>query len=103
MSEKRKISVTGLILAFFVCSGYASSGDETAADAGTGQPTTVAADGPPPRDTLVCRRYRTVGSHMPVRVCRTIAEMEADRAAVQDSMGMLGTMGGSEPKPKTSH
>jgi hypothetical protein len=47
---------------------------------------------------IVCRRYRTVGSHLPKRVCKTRREMEEEQREALESVGPLRTMGGDEPK-----
>jgi hypothetical protein len=39
------------------------------------------------RDELVCRREHVVGSHFKKTVCRTRAEIEAERRSAQDAMG----------------
>ena len=54
------------------------------------------------RDDVICRRQRTVGSHVPVRVCQTRGQMERDREAALNEVGMLRTMSGdlrSAPPP----
>lgn len=38
------------------------------------------------RDRVVCRRERPVGSHMPRTICRTVAEIEAEREAAQETI-----------------
>lgn len=43
---------------------------------------TTTADG----SDIVCRRERTIGSNMPQRVCRSRAELEADRETVRDTI-----------------
>lgn len=55
--------------------------------------------GRPPEDELICRRQRPVGSHVPVHICRTRAQVEADREAALNEVGPLRTMGG-EPMKK---
>lgn len=52
-----------------------------------------------PNDEVICRRQRVVGSHLPVRVCKTRAQMERERAAGARAMDDLRTMGGNEPRP----
>lgn len=56
----------------------------------------------PPMDPneVVCKRQRPIGSHIPVTVCRTRAQMEADREAALRATGPLRTMGG-RPGPAT--
>lgn len=39
------------------------------------------------RDELVCRREHVVGSHFKKTVCKTRAEMEAERRSAQDALG----------------
>jgi hypothetical protein len=48
------------------------------------------------KDEVVCRTQRAVGSHIPRRVCRTRAEMEAAQKAAIETAGPLRTMGGDE-------
>ena len=55
--------------------------------------------GQPPKDEIICRRQRTVGSHVPVHICRTRAQVEADREAALRAIGPLRTMSGDLPKP----
>jgi len=40
-------------------------------------------------DRVVCRRQRPVGSHLPITVCRTESQMQAERDAAQDAIGVL--------------
>jgi hypothetical protein len=47
------------------------------------------------KDTIVCKTQRKVGSHIPVRVCRTRGEMEAAQKAAVEMAGPLRTMGGT--------
>lgn len=49
-----------------------------------------------PGEELICRRYRPVGSHIPVEVCRSRAEIEAAREAALRSVGPLRPMSGGE-------
>ena len=51
-----------------------------------------------PDEELVCRRYRAVGTHIPVEVCRTRAELEAEREASMRSVGPLRSMGGDSSR-----
>jgi hypothetical protein len=39
------------------------------------------------RDEIVCRRQQVTGSHFRKTVCRTRAEIEAERRSAQDAMG----------------
>lgn len=48
-----------------------------------------------PDEELVCRHYRAVGSHIPVEVCRTRGELEAEREATMRTVGPLRPMGGN--------
>lgn len=48
----------------------------------------------PPKDAIVCRRQRPVGSYIPVNVCRKREDADADREAAQRTMGPLRTMSG---------
>lgn len=50
-------------------------------------------------DPVICRRQRVVGSHVPVRVCKTKSQMEAERRAMQRAIGPLRPMGGSTHQP----
>ena len=47
-----------------------------------------------PGEEIVCRRQRPVGSHIPVEVCRTRAEIEAAQEAASRAVGPLRTMSG---------
>ena len=47
-------------------------------------------------DELVCRREHVVGSHFKKTVCKTRAEMEAERRSAQDALGQAK---GSTSKP----
>ena len=49
-----------------------------------------------PDEEVICRRYRPVGTHIPVQVCRTRAEIEAAREAALRSVGPLRPMSGGE-------
>ncbi len=51
------------------------------------------------RNELICRRQRTVGSHIPVQICRTRAQIEADREAAMRMVGPLSTESGNLPPP----
>ncbi|MDX1405455.1 MAG: hypothetical protein R3192_12995 [Woeseiaceae bacterium] len=53
----------------------------------------------PPKDEIVCRRVRPVGSHVPVEVCRTTAQSEEDQRRALDAIGPLRPMGGDLPPP----
>lgn len=48
---------------------------------------------------VICKRQRPIGSHIPVRVCRTRAQIEADREAALRNTGPLRTMGGRPAAP----
>jgi hypothetical protein len=47
-----------------------------------------------PDEEIVCRRYREVGTHIPVRVCRTRAEIRAAQEEAMRAVGPLRSMGG---------
>jgi hypothetical protein len=47
------------------------------------------------KNIIVCKTQRKVGSHIPVRVCRTRGEMEAAQKAAMEMAGPLRTMGGT--------
>ena len=49
--------------------------------ASTGQPTTSSNP-----QQVVCKRERTTGSYTKRRVCRTVAQTEAERQSARDSM-----------------
>jgi hypothetical protein len=50
-------------------------------------------------DEVICRKQRPVGSHVPVLVCRTRRQMDRERDAAVDSVGILRTMTGDLPPP----
>ena len=58
----------------------------------------VAASPPPSGDEVVCRREKRLGSNRTIKICRTQAQMEADREAGQDTLDDLSrrTLGGSD-------
>jgi hypothetical protein len=45
-------------------------------------------------DPVICRRQRVVGSNVPVRVCKTESQMDAERAALERQIGSLRPMTG---------
>ncbi len=47
-------------------------------------------------DELICRTQRVTGSHMPVRVCRTRAQMEEERREAQEILRRTGRLGENE-------
>lgn len=49
----------------------------------------------PPRDEVLCRRERPLGSHVPVWVCRDARDAELERDDAQRAMGPLRTMSGT--------
>ncbi len=49
----------------------------------------VAASPPPPQNAVVCRKEKRLGSNRTVKICRTQAQMEADREAGQDTLDEL--------------
>lgn len=53
----------------------------------------------PPRDEIVCRRERPVGSHVPRQVCRTVRESDENQRRALEAMGPLRTMSGDLPAP----
>ena len=53
-------------------------------------------------DKIICRREHAVGSHVPIRICKTEAQLAREREATLNSVGMLRTMGGNEPAPAKS-
>lgn len=66
----------------------ASASNEQAADA------KAVADAPP-KDEVVCRRERPVGSHVPVWVCRDAGDADLEREDAQRALGPLRTMSGT--------
>jgi len=50
------------------------------------------------REEVICKRQRHLGSHIPVTVCRTRAQIEADQQAAMRSVGPMRPTGGSEPR-----
>lgn len=75
----------------------ACSGNKTEPDA------TVAYDVPrfDPHE-VICKRQRPVGSHIPVMVCRTRAQMEMDREAAYRNFGPGAPETGDLPPPPPS-
>ena len=66
----------------------------------------VAYQEPMDPNEVICKRQRPIGSHIPVRICRTRAQIEADREAALRATGPLRTMGGrpgpaAPPPPPT--
>lgn len=51
------------------------------------------------RAELVCRKRRPIGSHIPVTVCKTRGQIDGDREAALNSVGMLRTISGGLPTP----
>ncbi len=49
----------------------------------------IAASASPPQNELVCRKVRSVGSNIPKKVCRTRAQLEADRESGQETLDAL--------------
>jgi hypothetical protein len=47
----------------------------------------------------VCRKRRPIGSHIPVTVCKTRGQIDGDREAALNSVGMLRTISGGLPTP----
>ena len=58
----------------------------------------VAASPPPSGDEVVCRREKRLGSNRTIKICRTQAQMDADREAGQDTLDELSrrTLSGSD-------
>jgi hypothetical protein len=48
---------------------------------------------------VICKRQRPVGSHVPVRVCRTRLQMERDREAAYRNFGPGAPEMGDLPPP----
>ena len=51
---------------------------------------------------VICKRQRPVGSHVPVTVCRTRAQMEMDREAAYRNFGPDAPEMGDLPPPPPS-
>ena len=49
----------------------------------------VSANVPPSKNEIVCRKERRTGTYLAKRVCRTRAQMEAEREAGQDTLDTL--------------
>ena len=49
----------------------------------------VAATAPPAENKVVCRREKRLGSNRTIKICRTQAQMDADREAGQDTLDDL--------------
>ena len=89
----RTILVIGVLpISLMGCSANDTEPDESGELVAYDEP------GPDPNQ-LVCKQQRPVGSHIPVRVCRTRAQIEADRERALRSTGPLRTMGGRPPPP----
>ena len=43
---------------------------------------------------LICRRERVTGSHMPVRVCRTRAQINAEQRGAEEFLRQVGSVQG---------
>ena len=43
---------------------------------------------------LICRRERVTGSHMPVRVCRTRAQIDAEQRGAEEFLRQVGSVQG---------
>lgn len=75
----------------------ACSGNETEPDG------TIAYEEPRfDRNEVICKRQRPVGSHVPVRVCKTRAQMEMDREAAYRNYGPGAPETGDLPPPPPS-
>lgn len=88
-TQHRYLYLLALISAFGVA-GCATSesepGNEKFVDAG-------------PKDEIVCRRERPVGSHVPRDVCYSRRESEENQRRALEALGPLRTMSGSLPTP----
>ena len=58
----------------------------------------VAASSPPSGDEVICRREKRLGSNRTIKICRTRAQMEAERKAGQDTLDDLSrrTLSGAD-------
>ena len=43
---------------------------------------------------VICRRERVTGSHMPVRICRTRAQMDAEQRGAEEFLRQVGSVQG---------
>lgn len=53
------------------------------------------------KERVICKRQRPLGTHVAVKVCKTESQIEAERKAAQDSMGMLRTISGDNSGMET--
>ena len=53
-------------------------------------------------DEVICKRQRPVGSHIPVRVCRTRAQIEREREVLYRTFGTGAPEMGDLPPPPPS-
>lgn len=106
MPVRRLSSIVVLLLASGSIVACTSSGPTTPGPSGKSvtnrkNPTLVSAPtatNAATRNEVVCKMQREVGSHIPTRICRTRAEMEAAQKAALESFGTLRTIGGDELK-----
>lgn len=52
------------------------------------------------RNDVICKTVKRTGSHTRVQRCRTRWQIEQERRAALDEVGMLRTMGGRAPTPQ---
>ena len=50
-------------------------------------------------DRVICKRQRVVGSHVPQTICKTESQIQAEREALERSVGPLRPMTGYTHKP----
>ena len=96
MPGKRIHSLLLALAAFLGVSACASNESPSETDIQAAIDADAAADA---RAEVVCRKRRPVGSHIPVMVCKTRGQMDRDREAALDSVGMLRTLTGDLPTP----
>jgi invasion protein IalB len=75
--------VTAIVVV--ACSFPLAASEPMAASAGTAQPAETAAE-----EKLICTVERKTGSRMTERICRTRAQVDADRAQARDAMAHGG-------------
>jgi len=51
-------------------------------------------------DEMICRRERVTGSHMPVRICRTRAQADAEQRGAQEFLRQVGSVQGEGASPE---
>ncbi len=89
MATQTRLLIAGGLLAVLAGCGSTPAGQDA-------DPTAVAgvAIDDYDEDRVICRRQRVVGSNVPVRVCKTESQMEAERAALEKQIGSLRPMTG---------